>query len=67
MVITDILVEKGLLAPQQLNEAMALQKREGLRLDRAIVQLGFMTERKLLEVMSEQLHLPLVNLDRHFH
>jgi type II secretion system protein E len=62
MVITDILVEKGLLAPEQLSEALALQRAEGLRLDRAIVQMGFMSERKLLEVMSEQLRLPLADL-----
>lgn len=62
MVITDILVEKGLLAPEQLNEALTLQKAEGLRLDRAIVQMGFMSERKLLEVMAEELHLPLADL-----
>lgn len=62
MVITDVLVEKGLLAPGQLNEALALQRAEGLRLDHAIVQMGFMSERKLLEVMSEQLRLPLADL-----
>src|SRR6185503_594924 len=62
MVISDILVEKGLLGREQLGEALALQKSEGLRLDRAIVQMGFMTERKLLEVMSQQLHLPLADL-----
>src|SRR5262249_24972866 len=48
--------------PAQLEEAMALQKAEALRLDRAIVQLGFLTELQVLEVMAEQLHLPLVNL-----
>src|SRR3954468_19215860 len=62
MSITQILLEKGLLTPQQLNEAAALHKAEDLRLDRAIVQLGFLTERQLLEVMSEQLQLPLVSL-----
>jgi general secretion pathway protein E len=62
MVISDILVEKGLLGRDQLSEVIALQKNEGLRLDRAIVQMGFMTERKLLEVMSEQLRLPLADL-----
>ncbi|MBI5387631.1 MAG: type II secretion system ATPase GspE [Verrucomicrobia bacterium] len=62
MSITQILVDKGLLAPGQLDEAVALQKTEGLRLDHAIVQLGFLTERQLLEVMAEQLHLPLVDL-----
>ena len=62
MSISQILLEKGLLTAEQLNEAMALQKAEELRLDHAIVQLGFLTERQLLEVMAEQLHLPLVNL-----
>jgi len=63
MILSDVLIEKGLLAPQQLEEALSLHRAEGLRLDRAIVQLGFLTERQVLEVMSEQLHLPLVNLE----
>jgi general secretion pathway protein E/type IV pilus assembly protein PilB len=62
MSITQILLDKGLLAPEQMDEAIALQKAEGLRLDRAIIQLGLLTEHQLLEVMAEQLHLPLVNL-----
>ncbi len=63
MILSDVLIEKGLLAPQQLEEALALHRAEGLRLDRAIVQLGLLTERQVLEVMSEQLHIPLINLD----
>ncbi|HXJ76730.1 MAG TPA: ATPase, T2SS/T4P/T4SS family, partial [Candidatus Dormibacteraeota bacterium] len=55
-------MDKGLLTPEQLNEAMALERDEGLRLDRALIQLGFLTERQVLEVMAEQLHLPLVDL-----
>ena len=43
----------------QLNEALALQQAEGLRLDRAIIQLGFLSERQLLELMAKELHLPL--------
>jgi general secretion pathway protein E len=62
MSITQILLEKGLLAPKQLEEAVTLHKAEGLRLDHAIIQLGFLTERQWLEVMAEQLHLPLVDL-----
>jgi type II secretion system protein E len=63
MGITEILLSKGLLTPGQIDEAVALQQAEGLRLDRAIVQLGLLSERQLLEVMSEQLRLPLINLD----
>src|SRR5437762_1944983 len=62
MSITQILLDKGLLTPGQLDEATALHKAEALRLDRAIVQLDFLPERQVLEVMSEQLHLPLVSL-----
>lgn len=63
MSISEILQEKGLLTPSQLEEAIALQQAEGLRLDRALIQLGCIAEKQLLEVMSEQLHIPLVNLD----
>jgi general secretion pathway protein E len=62
MSITEILVEKGLLTSGQMDEAAALQRAEGLRLDRAVVQLGFLTERQVLEIMSEQFRLPLVDL-----
>ncbi len=63
MSITQILLDKGLLNVEQLGEAMALQKAEDMRLDRALVQLGHLTERQLLEVMSEHLHIPMVNLE----
>ena len=38
-----------MLTREQLDEAVALNQAEGLRLDRAIVQLGYLTERQLLE------------------
>jgi type II secretion system protein E len=62
MIITDILIAKGKLTAEQLNEALALRLAEGLRLDRAIVQLGFLSERQLLEVMAEELRLPFMSL-----
>jgi type II secretion system protein E len=62
MSITQILLEKGLLTPKQLSEAISMQKSGGLRLDSAILQLGFLTERQLLEVLAEHLHLPIANL-----
>jgi general secretion pathway protein E/type IV pilus assembly protein PilB len=64
MSITQILLEKGLLTSTQLDEAVALQNSEGLRVDRAIIQLGYLTERQLLEVMAEQLHLPLLDSEQ---
>lgn len=63
MSISQILLDRSLLSESQLEEAMMLHRSEGLRIDRAIIQLGMLTEHQLLEVMSEELHLPLVKLE----
>jgi general secretion pathway protein E len=62
MGIVEILFEKGLITPAHMAEAMELRKREGLRLDRALVKLGYLTEDKLLAITSEQLSIPMVDL-----
>ena len=63
MGIVEILFEKGLITPDHLAEAMELRKKEGLRLDRALVQArATSSEEQLLEVMSEQLSIPMVDL-----
>jgi general secretion pathway protein E/type IV pilus assembly protein PilB len=46
-----------------MDEATALLQSEGLRLDRAIIRLGFLTEAQMLELMAEHLHLPMSKLD----
>ena len=63
MSIGQTLVGKGLLSPEQLQRATELQQREGLRLDRAVIQLGFLSEMQMLELLAEQLHLTIVNLE----
>jgi len=62
MSVIEVLLERGLIRPEHLVEAMELRKSEGLRLDRALVRLGHVQERALLEIMSEQLAIPLVDL-----
>ncbi|MFO8014430.1 MAG: type II secretion system ATPase GspE [Phycisphaerae bacterium] len=62
MSIVEVLLERGLIQPRHLTEAMELKRSEGLRLDRALVRLGYIQERTLLEIMSEQLSIPLVDL-----
>ena len=63
MSITDILIQKHLLTPEQLEQVSTLVQAQGLRLDHAIIQLGFLTERQLLETMGECLNIPLADLD----
>jgi general secretion pathway protein E/type IV pilus assembly protein PilB len=62
MNLSHLLLTNGLLTDSQLTDALSLQRAEGLRLDRAIIQLGLLTELQLLELMAEQLHLPMVQL-----
>jgi len=62
MSIVEVLLEQGLIQPEQLTEAMNLRKKEGLRLDRALMRLGYVTEESLLRIMSDQLSIPLVDL-----
>jgi general secretion pathway protein E len=62
MGIVEILFEKGLITPEHLTEAMELRKKEGLRLDRALVKLGYLTEDQLLAITSEQLSIPMIDL-----
>jgi general secretion pathway protein E/type IV pilus assembly protein PilB len=63
MSIGQTLITKGLLSNEQFEKARELNQREGLRLDRAILQLGFLSERDLLQALAEQLRLEVVDLE----
>ena len=60
--IGELLVQRGNIDAVQLQSALAHQRRWGGRLGRAIVQLGFMKERAMLETGSEQLGVPFVEI-----
>jgi Type II secretion system (T2SS), protein E, N-terminal domain len=60
--IGEMLVKRGDIDAAQLQSALAHQRRWGGRLGRAIVQLGFMHERAVLEIISEQLGVPFVEI-----
>jgi len=62
MSIVEVLLERGLIQPEHLAQAMELRRSEGLRPERALVRLGYLQEAALLEIMSEQLSIPLVDL-----
>jgi general secretion pathway protein E/type IV pilus assembly protein PilB len=62
MSITEALLEKGVITPEHLAHAMELRKTDGVRLDKALVKLGYVSEQALLEEMGEQLSIPLVDL-----
>lgn len=58
----DILLENKLLTNEQLELAMAKQKATGEKLGKIIVDLNFVTEEKLFELLSTQLNIPFIDL-----
>jgi type IV pilus assembly protein PilB len=59
----DILVERGLVSPEDLQRAVDEQKHTGQMLGSVLVRLALVDERALLEALHHQLGLPLVDLD----
>ncbi len=53
------LLEKEIISKQQLIDAKALQKIEGIKLNSAIVKLGYITEEELIKAMSEFYGYPI--------
>jgi type IV pilus assembly protein PilB len=62
--IADALVEDGLLFRKQVDELMELQKREGTRLLKIIIDKQYVTEQDMAVSMGRVLNTPPVNLSR---
>lgn len=60
--IGEMLVQQGLIDGVQLQSALAHQRRWGGKLGHAIVQLGFLPEREMLESVGSQIGVPCVSL-----
>ncbi len=57
-----LLEEKGLITAQQLETAIKEQQLTGDRLGQVLVNLGFVAEDQLLELLANQLGIPLVDV-----
>lgn len=62
--IGDLLVEHKVISQNQLQEALAAQKKSGRKLGRVLVENGYVDEDRLLVLLSEQLDIPYVDLSR---
>ncbi|MBI5441884.1 MAG: Flp pilus assembly complex ATPase component TadA [Deltaproteobacteria bacterium] len=58
----ELLLDKGLIQEERVAEAVRLQAQLGRRMGQIVVERGWVKEHDLLEVLSEQLELPLVRL-----
>ena len=62
--IADVLIEDGLLLPNQLEEAVGMQKSEGGRLLKILTDRQFVTEQDMAFSMGRCLNTPPVNLGK---
>ncbi len=60
--VGEMLLKKGKISAENLEEAMATRKGPADRIDRILVKMGFVEERDVLEVLGEQLSIPVVDL-----
>ena len=56
-----MLIEKGVLARDDLDRALEIQKERGDKLGKILTDLGFVAPREVLTALSEQLEIPLVS------
>src|SRR5215510_8508317 len=59
----DLLMESGLITPEQLQQAIQHQKRTGQMLGVTLMQLGFVNEQQVLQSLQQQLGLQLFDLN----
>ena len=58
----DVLVEHGTITAEQLATALTEQRRSGRKLGRVLVDLGFVSESALHELLAKHLDVPFVDL-----
>lgn len=63
MGIGSILLERGLIGEEQLEQAIGEQNRTGERLDHVLVRLGFVSSIDVLEAIGKQFAMPIVDLN----
>jgi len=60
--VGEILVDRGLITPEQLDAALARQAREGGLIGRHLVIDGAVTRREMYGALAEQWDAPLIDL-----
>ncbi|BAV32696.1 MSHA biogenesis protein MshE [Sulfuricaulis limicola] len=63
--IGDLLIANKVISQEQLNTALADQKKSGRKLGRVLVENGFISEDQLLTFLSQQLNMPYIDLRRY--
>jgi type IV pilus assembly protein PilB len=61
----ELLLKENMVTPQQLQEALSYQKRNGGKLGKSFVTLGYVRDEEITSLLSRQYGVPSINLE-HF-
>jgi type IV pilus assembly protein PilB len=61
--IGELLVESGIISPEQLKIALDKQKTTGQRIGQVLISLGMISEEKLIQITAQKLDIPHVSLE----
>lgn len=64
MRLGDLLVHENIISNEQLSQALNSQKQTGRKLGDALIDLGYIKERQLLEFLAQQLDVPFLDISQ---
>lgn len=62
--IGDLLIEQGIITQEQLDTALVEQRKSGQKLGKALIELGYVKETDIRNILSSQFNIPYVNLSQ---
>jgi len=63
--ITNKLLESRIISQDQLDKALLFQKEKGGKLSQILIDLGFVKQKEFLITLSQDLNIPLINLNKY--
>lgn len=63
--IINTLVQSLNISKQDIDDAILLQKKKGIGLDKALIEKGLINEKEYLVMLVKELHIPFINLNKY--
>lgn len=60
----DILVDSGLISPDQLSEALNINKATAKKVGQILIEMGLVDDREIASALADQLSIPLIDLTK---
>jgi type IV pilus assembly protein PilB len=63
--ILKMLIDAQKLTKKEMNEALELQKKKNISLDKALIETGHIKEQDLMAILVRELNIPFINLSKY--